>query len=287
MEEYPHCPICLDIFGSNKAHIKAPKILKCGDSVCRECLQKMIKETLEEYFLCPTCKEKIKKEQSVDDYTTVQTIINIVNTYFNIPEKEIENLEDKNIINYNIVLLGNCSVGKTCIFQRLLKDIFSESLLSTTGLELNVYYIKYKNKKYKLIMNDTAGQERYKAITKSLLRGKDGVLFIYDISDEKSFNDLKSWYDLYKEENDNVVGLLIGNKCDCERKVNEEDAKKFADEHGLKYIETSAKLDINIKKAIATILEEIIKSKNINREFIKIDNISLMTKGQKKKGCGC
>ena len=183
--------------------------------------------------------------------------------------------------------MGNCSVGKTCIFQRLLKDIFSESLLSTTGLELNVYYIKYKNKKYKLIMNDTAGQERYKAITKSLLRGKDGVLFIYDISNEKTFNDLKSWYDLYKEENDNVVGLLIGNKCDCERKVNQEDAKKFANEHGLKYIETSAKLDINIKKAIATILEEIIKSKNINREFIKIDNISLMTKGQKKKGCGC
>ena len=75
---------------------------------------------------------------------------------------------------------------------------------------------------------------------------------IYDISNQQSFDDLSFWYNSYKEQNEKVVGLLIGNKCDLEleRKVDEENAKEFAKEHGLKYIETSAKSDKNVKKAI-------------------------------------
>ena len=83
------------------------------------------------------------------------------------------------------------------------------------------------------------------------------------------------------------MGLLIGNKCDCKRKVNEEEAKKFSLEHKLKYLETSAKLDINIKKAIATILEEIIKSESISREYKQIDTISISSRKKKKKDCKC
>ena len=287
MEEYPQCPFCLDIFGTNKTHIKAPKILKCGHTFCRECLKAILKRSDEDFFLCPSCNEKVNKEQNIDDYITNQAIIKFINTCFNLSEKESENIDDGKIIQYNIVLLGNSAVGKTCIFQRLLKDNFSDSYSSTVGVDINIYYIKYKNKKYKLNIFDTVGQEKYRSITKSLLRDKDGVLFIYDISNENSFRDLKSWYDLYKEENENVVGLLIGNKCDCKRKVNEEEAKIFSLEHKLKYLETSAKLDINIKKAIATILEEIIKSESISREYKQIDTISISSRKKKKKDCKC
>ena len=97
-----------------------------------------------------------------------------------------------------------------------------------------------------------------------------------------------------------VVGLLIGNKCDCESKVNMEEAEKFAEEHGLKYLETSAKFDKNIRKAIACILEKIIKSKeNKESKGIKkiierynslssIDTDSLNDiKLSKKKNCAC
>ena len=84
-------------------------------------------------------------------------------------------------------------------------------------------------------------------MTKSYLRNSDGVLFVYDISNKDSFNALETWYNLYKEENENVVGILIGNKSDNKHAVNKEEAKKFAKVHGLKkYLETSAKLDKNI-----------------------------------------
>jgi len=300
MEEYPECSICLDIFGNNISHIKAPKILKCGDTFCKECLEKIIKNTKEDFFLCPLCKKEIRKEKDVDEYSPNKEVIKIVNTFFNISKIEIEKGEPP--IQYNVILLGSSGVGKTSIFTRLSKDIFTEHYSSTIGVDIITYYIKYKSKKYELIIQDTAGQEHYKSLTKSFFRQKDGVLFIYDITNQSSFNDLESWFDLYKKENGNNVGLLIGNKCDDERKVNEEEAKKFAFEHGLKYIETSAKLDKNIKKAIAILLEKIIRSKETQKEeeiesneklaktyySLKAVDISVTSQGKRqKKKCGC
>ena len=290
MSEYPECPICLDIFGNNKNHIRIPKILKCGDNICKECLEVIIKNTEEESFLCPTCKEKIKKEQYIDDYVTNRVIIKIINDSFNINLNEIKD-ENQAPIEYNIILLGNTSVGKTSILHRLSEDIFSERISSTIGCDMSAYYIKYKNKKYRIILRDSSGQERYRAITKNFLRNSDGVLFVYDITNKTSFDDLESWYDLYTEENEKVVGLLIGNKCDSERQVDEEEAIKFAKEHNLKkYFETSAKLDKKIKKAIATLLEEIIKSQYIgntysckNSDFFSIHS----KKTKRKKQCDC
>ena len=300
MEEDFECPICLDIFGINQNHIKAPKVLKCGDTICKECLEMILKKSDEEFFLCPLCKEKINKEKNIDDYTTNKKVISIVNSCFNLSNKELESLENDYPIQYNIISLGNTRVGKTSIFQRLSKDIFSENIGSTIGCYTYIYNIKYKNKKYKLTLHDPSGQEKYKSVTKNFIRNTDGVLFIYDISNQESFNDLKIWFEFYKEENEKVIGLLIGNKCDCESKVNTEEAEKFAEEHGLKYLETSAKFDKNIRKAIACILEKIIKSKeNKESKGIKkiierynslssIDTDSLNDiKLSKKKNCAC
>ena len=264
MEDYPQCSICFDIYGPNQTHMKSPKFLKCGDTFCKECLEKIIKRTDEDYFLCPICQEKINKEKNLDNYPPNKEVIRLVNYYFNIPEKEVKNNEEEKITKYDIVLLGDASVGKTSIFQRLSKDTFTEDYSATVGIEITPYYIKYKSNRYKLIFHDITGQEKYKAITKNILRQKDGVLFIYDISDKNSFDSLQYWYDIYKEENKNVVGLLVGNKSDCEHKVNEAEAEKFVKDHGLKYIETSAKLDKNIKKAIAFLLERIIEAEKIN-----------------------
>ena len=277
MEEYPKCPICLDIFGINNSHIRAPKVLNCGDSICKECLEKILKENHEDYFLCPICKLKIKTEQIIDNYITNKEIIRLVNASFNIPEEEVNNKTDGTIIKYNILLLGNTFVGKTSLFRRLSQEKYDDIYFVTIGLDITRYYIKYKNKQYELILHDTGGQEKFQSLTKNLMHNKAGVLFIYDISDKKSFDDLEYWYNSYKEQNGKVVGLLIGNKCDLDRKVDEQDARDFADVHGLKYIETSAKLDKNIKKAIALILEEIIKSKPYVKDIIEIDNITVST----------
>ena len=105
---------------------------------------------------------------------------------------------------------------------------------------------------------------------------------------------LEYWYNFYKKEKKDVVGLIIGNKCECEseRKVDFDEAKAFAEQHQLHYLETSAKLDKNIKKAVACLLEEIIESKALYNSLISVDvNFSLKLekkeKSKKKKKCSC
>ena len=291
MSEVPECPKCSDIFGNDQNHIKAPKLLKCGDSICKECLEDLIQNTNEEFVLCPICKEKVKKEDDINNYITNKDLIKIVNGYFNVPENKIEEQEGIGPIQYNIILLGNSGVGKTCIFNRFSKNIYTEKFPSTVGCDTTKYYIKYKNKKYILNFRDPAGQEKYKAVTKSFLKQNDGVLFIFDLSERKSFEDLEAWYNIYKEENENIVGILIGNKSDNKHNVEEEDAIQFTFKHGLRrYFETSAKLDKNIKKSITYLLEQIIQSKTSeNDENLLIDsNISLVPEiMNNKKKCSC
>ena len=272
MEEYPECPICYDIYGINQSHIKAPKILKCGDSLCKECLEKIIKKSTDNFILCPICQKKDKKEGNIENYITNKEIIRLVNASFNIPNEQVEhNQDNKKQISFKIIRLGSSGVGKTCILNRLKYETYKEDFSTTIMIEImSPYYVKYKKQKYKLFFYDTCGQEKmFNAILRedsiplpsNYLKQSDGALFVFDLSAKDTFDDLEKWYNKYKNEKENVVGVLIGNKCDEIRQVNYEEAKKFADEHGLEYFETSAKLDKKLKKAIASLLEKIIDSK--------------------------
>ena len=295
MDEYPQCPICSDIFGNYESHIRAPKILTCGDNICKECLEKAIKETKEtkeDFFFCPLCKKKIKKEKNIDEYITNKGFIDIIDACFIISEMAYSGgIAEDNSIKYNVALLGEIAVGKTSIFNRLSHDVFSENYISTVGYDTTIYYIKYKGNKYQLQFHDPAGQEKYRAVAKNLVRNLDGVLFVFDLTNKKTLYELESWYDLYKEYNKDVVGLLIGNKCDKEHlEVNEAEAEKFAKKHKLKkYFETSAKLDKKIKKAVAFLLEEIINSKKFdNYSTTGKNNFPLQQGNSKnKKNCSC
>ena len=108
-------------------------------------------------------------------------------------------------------------------------------------------------------MWDTQGLERHNALPESYLRKSDGVLFVYDLTIKESFDKLKEIYEEYKSKyksKEKAIGVLIGNKSDEieNRMVSSEEAIKFAREIGLKYFETSAKKDKNIKKPIASLL---------------------------------
>ena len=288
MADYPECPRCKDIYGNKKGHIKEPKILNCGDSICKECLEDLIKDKNEEFFSCPTCGDKIKNKHDIEEYTPNNELIRMVEECFINTNNNLEKEEVDIATSYNIISLGEGGVGKTSIFKRLSKDNFREDIESSKTFDKGKYYIRYKNKNYKLILHDTVGQEIYKSVSKNYLRNPDGVLFVFDISNRESFDELESWYNIYKDENEKVVGLLIGNKCDLERKVDEEEAEKFAYDHGLKYLETSAKLDKKVRKAIACLLELIMNAnlqKNI--DYCQIDNLSTYIRAEKKKKKNC
>ena len=294
MEKYSECPLCTDIYGANENDVHAPKILKCGDTLCKQCLEEAIENDNEDIFSCPICNKDIKKEQNIDEYTTNREIMKQINSLFNIHDIEDKDDTNKNqLIKYRVILLGNSGVGKTSILLRLLNNKIDDCLV-TVGCEPRKFYIKYKNKKYQLLFFDTAGHEKYKAITRNFLRNTDAVLFVFDISNKKSFEDLSIWYNLYREENENVVGLLLGNKCDLEHKIDEEEADEFAKEHGLLYMETSAKSDKNVKKAIAYLIKKINESQitfeslsSVNTQFSLHSKKNKKIEEPDKKKCSC
>jgi Ras-related protein Rab-14 len=117
--------------------------------------------------------------------------------------------------------------------------------------------------KIKLQIWDTAGQERFRAVTRSYYRGAAGALIIYDITRRSTYNHLSSWLtDARNLTNPNTVIFLIGNKSDLDsqRDVTYEEAKKFADENGLKFVEASAKTGENVEEAFLETAKKIYES---------------------------
>lgn len=118
-----------------------------------------------------------------------------------------------------------------------------------------------EGKKIKLQVWDTAGQERFKTITTAYYRGAMGIILVYDITDEKSFENIQNWMKSIKENaSAGVERLLLGNKCDMEakRKVQKEQADKLAREHGIRFFETSAKSSMNVDEAFSSLARDIL-----------------------------
>lgn len=116
-----------------------------------------------------------------------------------------------------------------------------------------------------LFARDTAGQERFKTITTAYYRGAMGIVLVYDITDEKSFENIQNWMKGIKENaSAGVRRMLLGNKCDIEakRKVSNEMGEKLAKEHGIRFFETSAKSSINVDESFAALAQDILLMSN-------------------------
>ena len=167
-------------------------------------------------------------------------------------------------IEYKIITLGDSGVGKTSILKRYIHNKFEEENMSTIGLSLAFKEITLKNNtKIILKLIDTAGQERYRALTRTYYKNADGALFVFAHDDKESFEHIENWKHLFEENNDStkIPIFLIGNKND-QPKFNKEDSfDDFIKENNItKYISTSAKDNINID-IIFEEMAEIINSK--------------------------
>jgi small GTP-binding protein len=153
---------------------------------------------------------------------------------------------------YKIVVVGSSGVGKTAIVERLVEGTFREDTQSTVGVEFKPFIIPVENQTVRLQIWDTAGQERFKSVSKAYFRNAVGGVLVFDVSAEKSFEDLAGWlHDLQQVATPNAYILLIGNKVDLEdqRQVGTQQAKDFADRHRLEYLETSALSGDNVREA--------------------------------------
>ena len=156
-----------------------------------------------------------------------------------------------------IMLLGDSNVGKTSILKRYCKNQFSESYISSVGIDFETKYIKVDEKTINLQIWDTAGQERYKVISKNYYNKSDGFIIVYDITNKSSFDSIVNWVEDIKElaSNDNK-NIILGNKCDLEseRKINKEEGDNLAKKYNCQFFEVSAQNGKNIDKSFLCIV---------------------------------
>ncbi|KAM3873303.1 protein ENTREP3 [Diretmus argenteus] len=163
---------------------------------------------------------------------------------------------------FKLLLIGDSGVGKTCLIIRFAEDNFNTTYISTIGIDFKVKTIDVDGKKVKLQVWDTAGQERFKTITTAYYRGAMGIILVYDITDEKSFENIQNWMKSIKENaSAGVSRMLLGNKCDIEakRKVSKETGEKLAKDHGIRFFETSAKSSINVEESFMALARDILQ----------------------------
>ena len=189
----------------------------------------------------------------------------------NIDEKL--DLEDSKTLDFNVILLGDSNVGKTSILYKFIDGTFSDLLTSTINVEFKAKNLKIdKNLYAKLAIYDTAGQERYRAITRQYYHNANGVILVFDLTNEISFTKLNGWIKDINDNAGNVEVILVGNKSDLEdRKITKYKAENYAKEKNVKYIETSAKEGTNI----LLLFEELSIGMNKRRNDESSSNVEL------------
>ena len=199
-------------------------------------------------------------------------------------------MEQEQEIDYTIKLLivGDSSVGKSNFIYRFIEDRFCEDYLTTSGIDLKTANMKIKDKMIRVQLWDTAGQEKYRAITKNLFLKVLGALIFYDITNENTFQNLKEWVKSIKEEcGGHMKMILIGHKSDLEdmRVVRRDVAEAYANEQKIEYMEASSKTGENVQKAIISLCEKIMKSEELGRDYSFTLDKSSFVQTKKKKCC--
>ena len=220
-------------------------------------------------------------------------------------------ISDEEIIEYKLILCGDSSVGKTCLFKKLTSGIFLTKNISTVGIDRKTLSFVYDfdedgkkvSKNVVINLTDTAGQERYKAITKSYYKGSDAVVLLYDITDKKSFDHLGEWIKNIKNsvwnfEESKYTIFLLGTKTDLvknddsRREVKTEEAEKLCKDFDLEWGGECSSKDFSeeqYKELFKEFVKIIYKKIGYNRAMRQtIATLDSSAKGKRKGGnCNC
>ena len=194
----------------------------------------------------------------------------------------------KRPLEVKIITLGDSHVGKSSLIFKFIEDKFSSSYMSTVGFDLKFKTIKINNEEIKVMIFDTAGQERFRSLASNYIKKANGILLVYDISDKNTFLNIENWMTNIKEESsDTIPIILIGNKCDLDeqRKIQKEEGEQFANNNNLKFFETSCKDGDNVENCFIELTKQIIerkKERQFNPNTQKLVNIK-----EKKKEKDC
>ena len=182
-------------------------------------------------------------------------------------------------------VLGNSGVGKTSFIMKFTDNTFQESYLATYGIDFKTKFVTINNYKYRVDLYDTAGQERFRSISVNSIRMSDGVILIYDITNEFSYENIYGWMDnIYQVKGKDFPVILIGNKCDKdeERVVSKEKGEEMAKKYNITFFEASNKMGTNIEEAGLKLINKIVENNiRVTQEALKLRKNKL----KKKKFC--
>ena len=189
-------------------------------------------------------------------------------------ENENENEFEEKI---NIMTLGNTTVGKTCFILKFTENRFQETYIATIGLDFKMKTIQTKEKKYKIFFYDTTGQERYKSIALNTIKNANGILLMYDITNEESFKSIPNWIQSVKDVKGNDFPMVLsGNKIDKkdERKISKKQGEELAANYNMEFFEISNKDGTNVEECGLALANKILEKRKKGRIDIKNINKS-------------
>ena len=190
-----------------------------------------------------------------------------------------------------IGLLGDSQVGKTALCRALMNYDFDPEIISTIGnIKLETRFELKDGNEIKLILWDSAGQERFRSVALNTLKAVKGIILVFDVTLKASFDNVNSWLNEISENLNDPCLVLFGNKIDRNKdewEVTQEEAKKFAEERNLTYFETSAKTKEGLKEGFSYIVneayEKIKGNSNTNNNVIVLENKEEENEGENNK----
>ena len=160
---------------------------------------------------------------------------------------------------FKLLLVGDSGIGKSCILTRFTEDTYIENSYATIGVDFKIRTIDVNDKIVKLQIWDTAGQERFKAITSSYYRGADAILFVFDLTNLLTLNNLHDWIrEVGLKCNEHTLQYLIGSKSDLEQTISDAKITQFAEDKGFKYYKCSSKKDEGVSGIFESIAKDLV-----------------------------
>ena len=192
---------------------------------------------------------------------------------------------------FKLLLIGDSGVGKSCLLLRFADNAWSDTYISTIGVDFKIKTLTIDGKVVKLQIWDTAGQERFRTITSSYYRGSHGIVVVYDITDAQTFANVKQWMsEIDRYGSKDVQRMIVGNKCDREdaRQVTLAQGQDFAMSLGITFLETSAKSCDNVDLLFTNLAREIKNSQpaeSTQNDVVKVGDTSKKTETKKVIRC--
>lgn len=188
----------------------------------------------------------------------------------------------------SLILVGDSTVGKTCFLNRYFKNQF-KSTISNIGIDKDIKFVKINGIIYKLTVWDTVGQERFRSLPKKYYQNADGVLLLFDVTNEETFTNVSNWMKDIKDNSSkesDIIIYLIGNKIDLDdRKVSKESAEELAQSLGMKYFDVSCKNNLNVYEIMSRMIMECHMKFNNITDCFKLDLNKKRENTQRSKCC--